>query len=221
MRLLVFVLNTHYVVHVQLRVTASQLSRLTGIPMGSIGYLVRNGLLAPSVRRATAQGQPHIFGLDDVAAAITIAQLGLPASSAAVRWLAAFWRSQAGRNLLGPLGSDTERDPKAPGVLPTHQLVVLLPTGEVVVEEDQPVLALTKKYACNVMHVVDVDRIANSSTVAAVKTILGRMVAGPGGRVPRERMSPDARKRRRKELRMAKQSADEARHRPSAPERSR
>jgi hypothetical protein len=85
----------------------------------------------------------------------------------------------------------------------TGKLFVILPTGEVVVEEDQPVLALTKKYGCNVIHIIDVDRLVSSVNKAAV-AILSEGSVGSGGRMPRKKMSPEERKRRRKELRMAK-----------------
>ena len=89
----------------------------------------------------------------------------------------------------------------------TRRIFVVLRKGEVVVEEeDQMVLALMRKHGCNVMTVVDMGGIA-SSAISAVEALSGGM-AGPGGRVPRKKMSPEERKSRRKELRVAKKQGE-------------
>lgn len=172
----------------QLDLTAAQLAKLANIPKGSLGFYVASGLLQPSVRRANRKGQPNIFGFQDLVIAVSIAQMRLPSISIApMRGIAEFWRSSAGATLLNSISSEVLKDGNRRTSV--EKVFVLLANGQMVTEENLPILDLTRKHRSPVVHVIDVGQLVESITVDTTEALmrLELVPPGPGGRVPREK----------------------------------
>lgn len=176
----------------QVRLTASQFARFAGIPQGSLGYYIAAGLLKPSIRRAASPGQPHIFGFVDVVIARAIAQLRLAAIPVAgTQAMARFWRSKSGRLVLNRISEQVRmREDGTWENTTVEKVFLVLSDGRAVAEPNCPVLELTRRHQCAVIHVVDAGLLVEQTTIdlTEAKMRLEFIEPSEGGRVPRERM---------------------------------
>jgi hypothetical protein len=169
----------------QARLSSSELAKRACIPQGSISFYVASGLLEPSIQRGRGKGHPNVFGFRDLVIAIAISKMRLPNISAeGMQMISAFWRSRddnALRNMIHG-DADAKKEDVSPG-----QVLLLLGDGRLVVEEDQPVLALTQKYGSSVVHVVDAGRLASDASFSLIEDRLADKFVqpGPSGRLPR------------------------------------
>jgi hypothetical protein len=174
---------------VQVQLTASQLSKLANLPKGSVGFHIASGVLEPSVRRAGAKGQPHLFGFKDLVVARSIAQIRLQSvSMEGMRGMGAFWRSDDGRALLDNIGAEVKKKPDGSYAETSEEKIfVVFASGKFVVETNRPILDITRKYKSAIVHVVDAAQLVEQTVIDVTEALmrLELVQPGPGGRVPR------------------------------------
>jgi hypothetical protein len=185
---------------------------MANIRQGSIGFYVLAGLLEPSTRFGEGTGHSRLFGMRDLIIASTIAKMRLPGLSAeGMRKLAAYWRSLDDDNLRATalVKVDVESAKSS-----TEKILVLLDNGSLVVEDNLPILVLTRKYGSSVVHVVDAGQLANQALVDVTEDHLVEPLAS--GRLPRRprpasAVLPESRRRRERPARIEKTKAKKKR----------
>jgi hypothetical protein len=154
---------------------------MANIPQGSIGFYVLAGFLEPGTAFGEGTGHSRLFGIRDLIIASTIAKMRLPGLSAeGMRELAVYWRSLDDDNLRATALTKVDAESAKSS---TEKVLVLLHDGRLVVEDNLPVLVLTRKYGSAVVHVVDAGQLANQALVDLTEHHIVKPLAS--GRLPR------------------------------------
>lgn len=189
--------------YVQVKLTAAQLTKFANLPRGSLAFYIAGGVLEPSVRRADAKGQPHLFNFKDLVVARAIAQIRLQSASMdGMRRMGAFWRSEDGATLLDKIGAEVKKKSDGSYARTSEEKIfVVLSNGKLEVESNRPILDITREHKSAIVHVVDAAQLAEQTVIDVTEALmrLELVQPGPGGRVPRAAPKKRARRTVRKE----------------------
>jgi hypothetical protein len=169
----------------QARLTTAQLAQRAQIPLGSIGFYIGCGLLEPATPGGGGKGHARVFNFKDLVVAMAVSKMRLPnISLEGMQEVAKFWRGLKEPDLrttaLAYVAAETAKDSD-------EKVLVLLEDGSLVVEDNLPILELTRKHGSSVVHVVDAGRLANQAFVSLTEDHMAgkRPEPGPSGRLPR------------------------------------
>ncbi len=172
----------------QVELTAPQLARLARVPKGSVAYYVAMGLLRPGVWSPEVRG--HLFGFVDLIVAKLVTQLRLSSSAnAGTRDLADFWHTPEGSRVLEGISHEAEH--KTWGEFTSSApVVVLLADGKGSVEQNGPILEITRRLNAPVVHVVDVALLVAQATRDVMAAMASGELAAPGDGGPHRVVPP-------------------------------
>ena len=161
------------------RFSAAELAKLAGLPLPTLTFFLREGILEPSVQRASGRGRGHVFDVADLVAARTLNALRFQnASAGPLRRLVRFWHTTDGRDLIESLHD--HRGKKKPRVL-------LVTDGGV--EVDATPADVMERYNSAVVYCLDATKFIEDLNVAATEGLMRLEFQEPGrsGRVPPNR----------------------------------
>jgi hypothetical protein len=146
-----------------IRITTAELAELSGCPATTVAFLVREGLLTPSVARGAGRGSAHAWNLADLVAAtaLTRVQRGV-ATAKVLRPLLDYFTSGRGLKLI-----ETALHQKG-------QLLLLM-SDSGVIEQTNDIAKFMEKTNSTVVHVVDAKHLIEDTLLAATEmTMIGR-----------------------------------------------
>jgi hypothetical protein len=164
------------------RFSAAELAALAGLPLPTLTFFLREGILKPSVQRATGRGRGHVFSFVDVLAAKALNAVRLPnAAAAPLGHLVRFWYSAAGRNLIASVAA-------AAGKKTAERTHVLLVTDGGVAVDVLPA-DLMAKHETSVVYCLDATAFVSTLLVDSTESLMrvDFREPGPSGRVPRKK----------------------------------
>jgi hypothetical protein len=168
--------------------SAKEVAKHARMPLATLGWLVKEGVLRPSVRQASGRGRTNLYDFQDVLSAMALTALRLPnARAKPLKLLVKFWRSSEGKELVRALVAEmAEREPtddRAPRVLLVSNAGVVL---------DGDVASVMRER--NVSSVFCLDARAHVENLFRWSTETEVMQPGLSGRMPRQK-KPGAKKK--------------------------
>ncbi len=160
--------------------STEELAAHTGLPAPTVKYLVKHGVLRPSVQQAKGRGHANVFSFRDVLAAQSLSCLQFDnALAKPLRKVVQFWASPEGEKLLRELKGRPKDD---------HEPRVLLVTDKGV-KVDAPPSQLMKDDQTSTVYCLDARRLYRDVMVRATEAYMTGAFSppGPSGRAPRRR----------------------------------
>lgn len=183
------------------RYSAAEVAKLAGISLPTLTFFLREGILEPSVQRASGRGRGHVFDVTDLVAARTLNALRYPNTAAAhYKALVQFWHTDEGRELIKTVAARSHRK--------TSRVVLLV--TDIAVEVDASPVAMMEKYKTSIVHCVDVAAYIDELNLGATEGLMRLDFQEPGssGRVPPKNSRVRARKRSLKKEERARSTAE-------------